>query len=81
MNRIRMIASIPPWEHWNTERMRNEQADNPRSFQRGFQMRAFSDSERMFPSFESCFTPGVVVAGIFAAGIAAAVAAAKHGRK
>lgn len=61
MNRTAKLPSVPVWEHWNVERLRKEQTTNPRAFSRGFQMRAFSDEERMFPSFQTCFTHGVVV--------------------
>lgn len=60
MNRTVQLKSVPPWEHWNSDRLKKEQDTNPRSFSRGFQMRAFSDSERMFPSFPLCYTHGVV---------------------
>jgi hypothetical protein len=68
VNLVRRLAAVPPWSHWPTERLRQEQSDNPRAFQRGFQMRAFSDEERMFPSFETCFTPGIVVGEIIRRG-------------
>jgi hypothetical protein len=56
------LAPIPVWEaHWSTERLREEEQSNPRSFRRGFRQESFSDDERMFPSFETCFTPGIVV--------------------
>ncbi len=59
------LPPVPVWEaHWPTEALRREQATNPRSFARGFQQRAYEDSERMFPSFEQCYTNGIVVGEI-----------------
>jgi hypothetical protein len=59
MNQSRKLSAIKPWTHWNTERLLREQEENPRSFARGFQMRAFSDDERMYPSFQDCYSAGV----------------------
>jgi hypothetical protein len=64
MNPSLKLSSVPPWSHWPTPRLREEQETNPRSFERGFRQRAFSDSERMFPSFTTCFTPGIVTGEI-----------------
>lgn len=41
-----------------------EQRENPRSFARGFQMRAFTDDERLFPSFKTCYSHGVALGNI-----------------
>lgn len=60
MNHAVRLPSLPPWDHWNTERLREKQREDPRAFARGFQMRAFDDTERMFPSFETCYAHGVV---------------------
>jgi hypothetical protein len=60
-NQARRLPSLPPWDHWNAERLAREQDENLRAFERGFRMRAFSDDERMYPSFESCYAHGVVV--------------------
>jgi hypothetical protein len=59
---------IQPWAHWNRERLTKEKTDNPRAFARGFQMRAFTDSERMFPSFTKCYAHGVVTGEIMRRG-------------
>lgn len=64
MNSVIKLPSIKPWHHWGTQRLLKEKQENPRSFARGFQMRAFSDDERMFPSFETCFTHGVMTGDI-----------------
>lgn len=55
------LAPLPLWEHWPQARLLKEKSDNPRMFARGFEMKAFTDDERMFPSFKSCYTPGVVL--------------------
>ena len=69
MNPVQKLADIAVWsEHWPTEKLLEEQETNPRSFERGFRQSAFSDSERMFPSFESCMTPGIVVGEIIRRG-------------
>lgn len=54
------LPSLETWEHWSSERLLLEQKANPRAFARGFQMKAFTDDERMFPSFKTCFEHGVV---------------------
>jgi hypothetical protein len=58
------LPSLPTWKVWPPERLRSEQERNPRAFARGFQMKAFSDDERMFPSFTECYAHGVVVGEI-----------------
>ena len=58
------LPALPVWDHWNTDRLQREQRENPRSFARGFQMRAFTDEERMFPSFKDCYSHGVVIGDI-----------------
>ena len=64
MNIIQKLPSLPVWEKWPTAKLLEEKEINPRSFERGFCQRAYSDTERMFPSFETCFTPGIVVGDI-----------------
>jgi hypothetical protein len=61
VNQSRKLPPIKPWHHWNSDRLRKEQEENSRSFDRGFRMRAFSDDERMYPSFKECFVSGVRV--------------------
>ena len=58
------LPSLPVWSHWDTQRLIAKSESNPRSFARGFRMQAFTDDERMFPSFTTCFTPGVCTAEI-----------------
>lgn len=62
MNHTQRVKPIPVWEVWSTERLQREQESNPRAFARGFQMQAFTDAERMFPSLHTCYTPGVAAA-------------------
>lgn len=65
MNPSLKLPSIPLWDaHWPTQKLLEEQDTNPRSFQRGFRQSAFTDEERMFPHFQDCFTPGIVVGEI-----------------
>lgn len=59
MNKTMRLPDVPVWEHWDAERLAKEKLENPRAFARGFQMKAFTDDERMFPSFHTCFTPGI----------------------
>jgi hypothetical protein len=54
------LPDLPVWSHWNRERLMAEKERNPRAYARGFEMRAFSDEERMFPSFTSCYAHGIV---------------------
>lgn len=58
------LPSIPTWKHWPPERLLREREENTRSFSRGFQMRAFTDEERWFPSFRDCYSHGVVLGEI-----------------
>jgi hypothetical protein len=64
MNHTHRLPALAPWEHWPAERLRREQQENPRSFARGFQMRAFTDEERLFPSFKNCYSHGVALGNI-----------------
>jgi hypothetical protein len=68
MNTARRLVSVPPWSHWPTEELRKKQQSEPRTFSRGFQQRAFSDDERMFPSFRDCYTPGIVLGDVIRRG-------------
>ena len=58
------LDPIDAWSHWPLDRLRTEKEAAPRAFARGFEMRAFTDDERMFPSFSMCFNPAVRVADI-----------------
>jgi hypothetical protein len=65
VNLKQTLPSLPVWSaKWGTSELQNEAEINPRSFQRGFRQQAFTDDERMFPSFETCYTPGVVLGDI-----------------
>lgn len=56
------LRPIPLWaEEWNAERLRARAAESPRAFERGFRMRAHSDAESTFPSFQKCERPGLVL--------------------
>lgn len=59
MPKSQRLPSLSPWSKWTPEVMRQEKERNPRMFARGFHMRAFSDDEKLFPHFESCFEHGV----------------------
>jgi hypothetical protein len=61
----RKLQSVPVWDaHWPTRALLKEANDKPRVFARGFRQKAFSDDERMFPSFESCYSYGVALGNI-----------------
>ena len=62
MNHTQRLEAVPAWSVWNPERLQAERDNNPRAFARGFQMMAFTDDERMFPSFPTCLMPGVPAA-------------------
>lgn len=65
MNVSQKLPSLPVWEaKWDAKHLQDEAEVNPRSFERGFRQMAFTDSERKFPSFETCFTPGIVLGDI-----------------
>lgn len=68
MNQSIRGPKFAPWKHWPAERLKQEQLGNPRSFARGFEMKAYTDAELWFPSFKGCFTPGVVVGDIIRRG-------------
>jgi hypothetical protein len=59
---------VPPWEHWPTERLRKEEQEKPRVFARGFRMVAYTDDERMFPSFTHCYSHGTALGNIARSG-------------
>lgn len=58
------LPALPVWQHWPRARLAKEKNENPRSFARGFEMKAFTDSERTFPSFKTCYNHGVVLGEI-----------------
>jgi hypothetical protein len=61
---IQHLPDVPLWSKFPHERLLERKLDDPRSFARGYQMRSYDDSERMFPSFESCRSHGVVLGEI-----------------
>jgi hypothetical protein len=73
MHKTIRLASLPPWAHWGTDRLKLEKAKNPRAYARGFEMQAFSDTERKFPSLQTCFTHGVVTGELSRRGLPAFV--------
>lgn len=57
------LAPLPLWEErWNRQALIDRSTRAPRGFKRGFQMKAFTDDEATFPSFEKCRLPGARVA-------------------
>ena len=59
------LRPIPLWAGpWTEEALKKRYDDNPRSFDRGYRLRAWSDKESSFPSFEQCRTPGLVLGDI-----------------
>lgn len=47
---------LPLWEaHWPREALLRKKRENVRAFERGFQQKAFTAEEVMFPSFRKCF--------------------------
>lgn len=64
-NSARRLPSLPLWEaYWSQSALRAKKSDDERTFARGFMMQAYSDEERMFPSFKSCYTHGVITGDI-----------------
>ena len=54
------LKDIPLWsEKWGTEALRTRKAAHERSYRRGFELVALSDDEITFPSFRTCYTPGL----------------------
>jgi hypothetical protein len=49
---------------WNEGSLRKRSETEPRSFERGFRLRAFSDDEISFPDYEKCRVPGVSIGEI-----------------
>jgi hypothetical protein len=59
------LPPLPVWSaHWPSERLKQEAAAAPRAFARGFRLQAFTDEERAFPSFTSCYAPGLRIEDI-----------------
>jgi len=59
------LKSIPLWvEHWSEESLRKRYSQEPRAFERGFRLKAFSDDEATFPSFSQCEVPGITLGEI-----------------
>lgn len=55
------LRPIPLWkEKWDKDALIARHDLNPRSFERGFRMRAYSDEDATFPSFEHCRQPVVL---------------------
>ena len=49
---------------WGEAELRKRHAENERSFDRGFRLRAYSDDEATFPSFKKCRQSGIVLGDI-----------------
>ena len=65
MHQTQRLKNIPLWDaRWNHEALKTEKGRNPRAFDRGFHMRAYTDDERKFPSFRQCYVHGVCVGDI-----------------
>lgn len=59
------LRPIPLWDHWSSPRLQAKYEENPRSFERGFFLRAYSDDEATFPSFaEKARANGLVLADL-----------------
>jgi hypothetical protein len=64
-SRVVRLRPIPLWgEKWNKERLQRSKENNERAYLRGFELKAFSDEERTFKSWEQCRVPGLVVGDI-----------------
>lgn len=81
MNGTVKLPSLQPWAHWSADRLQREKGRNPRAFARGFQMHAFSDEERKFPSLHTCFSQGVVTGELARRGLPAFVGVDLSGPK
>lgn len=65
------LRPIPLWDktpdgkpRWNKENLIKRYKGGPRSFERGFRQKAFTDEESTFPSFKQCEIPGVGIGEI-----------------
>ena len=48
--------ALPLWEeHWPSFQLQKKKNENPRAFARGFQQKAFTNEDMLFPSFKQCF--------------------------
>jgi len=66
----RRLPDLPLWsERWSREALLKKQAAGRRSFSRGFQLRAFTDEERMFPSFRKCFQSELILSDVLKRGL------------
>ncbi len=64
MNKNYRLTELKPDIRWTKESFLRIKEQDPRLFARGYQMLPFSDSERAFPSFKSCYSHGVVTGEI-----------------
>lgn len=54
--RLRPIPLFEP--KWDKSALQKREHDEPRSFERGFRLRAYSDEEMSFPDYQYCRVPG-----------------------
>lgn len=64
-NEVVRLKSIPLWRpRWGEAQLRKRAKESPRAYKRGFELKAFSDSESTFPSFGKCEIPGLVLGDV-----------------
>lgn len=52
------IVELPLWSRFPREKLLDVRDRNERAYRRGFELDAYSDDERFFPSFENCISIG-----------------------
>jgi hypothetical protein len=62
----RHVASLPLWEPKFSRANLDKLANNEAMYARGYRMHAISPGDLLFPSFASCYAPGVVLAEVIA---------------
>lgn len=61
----RKLLSIPLWNGpWSEEALRRRHANDARGYARGFHLRAYSDEEKLFTHFSSCWSESLTAAEI-----------------
>lgn len=68
MAEVIRLPNVPLWSKWPREKLLAKKAEDGRSFARGYMMRAYDDSELLFPSFPGCREHSVKLGEIIRAG-------------
>lgn len=63
----RRLPDLPLWSRWNQKALQDQAKKiGPRAFARGYFLQAYTDEDRMFRNFQSCYSPGLRAAEVIA---------------